>query len=192
MTNNLRKKLKEGWAGRSLTESQFEEYLFLYEQFPEEFAQRDEIIEQINNKLVGDPEGPDGERVISFIIDVTKKMKRYFSEHMKLGSSILKSIQSGQLTQLEITPEGANWLARAQLSHWLKRWDNLYNKIVANLENSPGGKEGEALAGEWRGLINEHLAGGSKDYLMGIILWQESARQDEEIKALKHILHHKK
>ncbi|HAU0263896.1 TPA: MerR family transcriptional regulator [Legionella pneumophila] len=187
MTNNLRKKLKEGWAGHSLTESQFEEYLFLYEKFPEEFSQRDEIIEQINNKLVGDPEGPDGERVISFIIDVTKKMKRYFSEHIKLGSSILKSIQSGQLTQLEITPEGANWLARAQLSYWVKRWDRLYNNIVANLEKSPQGKEGEVLAQEWRNLINEHLAGGTRDYLIGIILWQESARQDEEIKALKHI-----
>lgn len=187
MTNNLRKKLKEGWAGKSLTESQFEEYLFLYEQFPEEFAQRDVIIEQINNKQLGDPEGPDGERIISFILDVTKKMKRYFSEHMKLGSSILKSIQSGQLTQLEITPEGANWLARAQLSYWLKRWDGLYNNIVANLENNPQGKEGEVLAQEWRNLINEHLAGGSRDYLMGIILWQEAARQGEEIKAQTHV-----
>src|SRR3990167_818794 len=57
MTENLRDKLKKAWVGQKLSESKFEEYLAIYEQFPEEFAARDKIIEQINNKELGDPAG---------------------------------------------------------------------------------------------------------------------------------------
>lgn len=73
MTENLRDKLKKTWAGKQLTVSQFEDYLFLYEQFPEEFALRDSIIEEINQQKVGDPEGPDGERIAAVMEDLSKK-----------------------------------------------------------------------------------------------------------------------
>lgn len=73
MTENLRDKLKKTWAGKQLTVSQFEDYLFLYEQFPEEFALRDSIIEEMNQQKVGDPEGPDGERIAAVMEDLSKK-----------------------------------------------------------------------------------------------------------------------
>jgi DNA-binding transcriptional MerR regulator len=73
MTGNLRDKLKQGWAGKQLTVSQFEDYLFLYEQFPEEFAQRDIIFEEIIQHKVGEPEGPDGERIARFMHELSKK-----------------------------------------------------------------------------------------------------------------------
>ena len=187
MTNNLREKLKQSWAGKVLTESQFEEYLFLYEQFPEEFAMRDKIIDQINKKLVGDPEGTDAERIVSFMQDLAKKMKHFFTQHVKLSSSLLESIQSGKLTQLEITPEGANWLSRAMMAYWLKQWNELYDKIMANLQQNPTGKAGKILAKEWRDLIESYFSTGPKDFLIGILLWQEVARQDQEIKELKTI-----
>ncbi|MFO9564914.1 MerR family transcriptional regulator, partial [Legionella pneumophila serogroup 1] len=88
MTENLRDKLKKTWAGKQLTVSQFEDYLFLYEQFPEEFALRDSIIEEINQQKVGDPEGPDGERIAAVMEDLSKKMKKFFTEQVKLGASL--------------------------------------------------------------------------------------------------------
>ena len=187
MTNNLREKLKESWAGKTLSESQFEEYLFLYEQFPEEFAQRDAMIDEINQKRVGDPEGPDGERVVLLSHNLAKKMKQFFTQNVKLSSSMLESIKSGSLTQLEISPEGANWIGRATLAYWLKRWDGLYDKIVANLASDPNGKVGKELAKEWRTILDDYFSVGSKDFLNGILLWQETARQDKEIKSLKTI-----
>ena len=187
MTGNLREQLKESWAGKKLTESQFEEYLFLYEQFPEEFAKRNAIIDEINRNLVGSPDGPDGERVVCFMHDLAKKMKQFFSQHVKLSSSILESIQSGKLTQLEITPEGAHWIGKATLAYWLKRWNSLYDKIVDNLASDPKDKIGKEVAKEWRTIINDYFAVGSKDFLTGILLWQETARQDHEIKELKKI-----
>lgn len=187
MTDNLREKLKDSWAGKTLSESQFEEYLFLYEQFPEEFAQRDAMIDEINQKLVGDPEGPDGERVVLFSHDLAKKMKQFFTQNVKLSSSFLESIKSGKVTQLEITPEGANWIGRATLAYWLKRWNGLYDKIVNSLAADPNGKIGKELAKEWRTILDDYFSVGSKDFLNGILLWQETARQDEEIKSLKTI-----
>lgn len=185
MTDNLREKLQESWAGKQLSESQFEEFLYLYEQFPEEFTQRDLIINQINQNMLGDPEGPDGERVVCFMQDLAKKMKQFFAQQMKLSSSVLQSIRSGKLNQFEVTPEGASWVGRATLAYWLKRWDSLYDKIVANLAADPKGTFGKELAQEWRTIIEDYFAAGSKEFLTGILLWQETARQNYEINELK-------
>jgi DNA-binding transcriptional MerR regulator len=187
MTNNLREQLKDSWAGKTLSESQFEEYLFLYEHFPEEFAQRDAIVDEINKNLLGDPEGPDGERVVLFSLDMARKMKQFFTQNLKLSSSVIESIKSGKLTQLEISPEGAHWVGRATLAYWLKRWNGLYDKILENLAEDPKGKAGKELAKEWRTIIDDYFSCGSKDFLNGILLWQETARQDKEMKELKEI-----
>lgn len=180
MAENLRDKLKGTWAGE-LNESQFEEYLSVYEQFPKEFAMRDKIIDQINNKELGDPAGPDGERVITFMHDFGKKMKELFNQQMKFGASLLESIQSGKLSQLQATPEGINWLSRATVSYWLKRWEKVYNSIVENLSSDPTGKIGKKVAAEWNGLIDEYFSFGSRPLAIGMILWQEIARQNYQL-----------
>lgn len=182
MTENVRDKLKKTWAGTHLTASQFEDYLFLYEQFPEDFAARDAIIEEINQQKVGGPDGPDGERIAAFIENLAKKMKQVFTEQVKLSSSLLESMKSGQLTQLELTPEGIQWVSRAMTAWSLKRWDNLYNQITENLHAPPEGAHGKKLAEEWRNLINNYLLTGNRDFLVGILFWQEVSRQDYEIK----------
>jgi DNA-binding transcriptional MerR regulator len=188
MTENLRDKLKKTWAGQELSESQFEEYLSLYEQFPEEFAARDKIIEQINHKKLGDPTGPDGEHVAHFMHDLGKKMKGLFSKKVKFNSSLLQSMQSGKLSQLQVTSEGAMWLTRATISFWLKRWNALYDTIVENLKSDPEGKIGKKIAGEWTGLIDEYFSIGSRSFFTGMLLWQEFARQEDELKESKTAL----
>lgn len=187
MTNHLKEKLKNTWAGKILTEEEFESYLFLYEQFPEEFAIRESIIKEINQKSVGEPDGPDGVRIVCFQHDLAKKMKIFFSEQLKLNSSLIKRIQSGELTQLELTPEGTGWLARAALSYWLNRWNAIYDKIVQNINSNPEENIGKEIAKEWRGLIDESFSMGSRDFLEGLLLWRDIAKQDHEMKKLKKL-----
>lgn len=185
MTNNLREKLKKSWAGKALSVEQFEDYLYLYEQFPQEFAKKEEIIAQINNKQVGEPQGPDGIRIIEFMHELSHKMNKFFAENVKLSASLLESIQSGKLTEFEISPEGAHWVARAGLAYWVTQWNQLYDKILDNMKHDPQGKEGQAIAQDWRNLINKYFTSGNKDFLTGILLWQEFARQDEEVKNME-------
>lgn len=184
MSEKIREKLKGSWAGQNLTAVQFEEYLFLYEQFPDEFAQRDKIVEDVNQNKLGDPTGPEGQRVAKFMIDLSKKMKAFYLEQTKLGTSMLKSIKTGQLTELDITPEGAQWISRAMLMYIMKQWDALYLEIKNAADTSPKGETGKLIAKKWRELVANQLEAGNKDYLMGILLWQELARQDHEMKAL--------
>ena len=157
MTENLRDKLKKTWAAQ-FSEDQFEEYLSIYEQFPNEFAERDKIIDQINNKELGDPAGRDGERVVCFMHDLSKKMKKIFTEQITFNSSLLEDIKSGKLSQFQTTPEGTLWLSQAMLSYWLKRWDTLYDNIMENIKSDPAGKTGKKIAEEWTGLIDEYFS----------------------------------
>ncbi|GEM_PF-1259033 len=181
MSENLRDKLKKTWAGQELNESQFEEYLFLYEQFPEEFAMQDKITEQVNNNELGDPAGPDGERVVRFTHDFAKKLKAQTAQQMKLGASILASLQSGKLSSLQATPEAINWFSRAHVSYWLKRWNSLYDTIVENVKSDPQGKVGKKVAEQWTGLIDDHFSSVCRPLAIGMILWQEIAKQDDEL-----------
>ena len=187
MTVNLRDKLKNTWAAQ-FSEDQFEEYLSIYEQFPKEFAERDKIIEQVNNKELGDPAGPDGERVVCFMHDLAKKMKEIFTKQIKFNSSLLEDIKSGKLSQFQTTPEGTLWISQAMLSYWLKRWDTLYDLIVENLKSDPEGKMGSKIAEEWTGLIDEYYSMGTRSFLTGIILWQDIARQNNDLKGLKEMM----
>ncbi len=184
MSEALRDKLKKTWAGEALTESQFEDYLFLYEQFPEEFMARDKIIEQLNNKELGDPEGAEGEKVAAFMHNLAKKMKALFTQQVKLSSSLLESIKSGTLTHFEVRLEGTLWLCRATLSYWLKRWDTLYTSIIDHLSSDPEGEIGKKIAREWTGLTDDFMSVGSRSMMTGIMIWQELARQQHELKDL--------
>lgn len=174
---NLRETLKSGWAGQALNEQQFEEYLALYEMFPDEFSQRDEIIKQINNNELGEPTSDEGRRVAQFMLDLGRKTKQAFSKQVKFSSSVMKSIQSGQLNQLEITPEGIVWLNKAMLGYWMQRWDSLYDDIVNHLDDDPSSDEGRKLAHQWTNSIDEYFSVGSRVFLTGMLLWNDIARQ---------------
>lgn len=181
MTQNLRNTLKQGWAGKNLSAEQFEEYLSLYEIFPKEFAARDALIQRINDQKVSDPTGPDGEFAVQLINDLVKKLKTHFARHIKLGSSLLKSIQSGQLTSLELTPEGQLWISRAILAYWIKRWHSLYESILVNLNQNPEGEQGRLIAHQWQTLLDDHFSAGPRAFLTGILLWNDVSRQQNEL-----------
>lgn len=187
MTENLRDKLKKSWAAQ-FNEEQFEEYLSIYEKFPTEFAERDRIIEQINNKELGDPAGQDGEKVVRFMHELAKKMKKIFTKQIKFNSSLLEDIQSGKVSQFQTTPEGTLWISQAMLSYWLRRWDTLYDNIVENITSDPEGQAGKKVAQEWTALIDDYFSMGTRSFLTGLILWQDIARQYHDLKGLKTMM----
>lgn len=187
MNETLRDQLKKTWAGQ-LTEAQFEAYLSFYENFPSEFAQRDKIIQQINNNEVGDPKGEDGERVVLFMKSFAQKLNEKFPDLIKFNTSILEDIKAGNISQFEATPEAMLWISKAMLAHWLKRWNSLYDAIVTNMDADPEGQVGEQLAREWTGLIDDYMSVGNKSWITGLIIWQDLAKQDHELSDLKTML----
>lgn len=186
MTDNLRDKLKKSWAAQ-FSEEQFEEYLAIYEQFPKEFTERDKLIEQINNGEMGDPAGEDGERVVQFMHDLFMKTKKVFSQQVKFNSKLLADVQSGKLSHFQTTPEAMLWLSRAKITYWLKRWDAIYDEIVANLTKDPKGKAGKLLADQWNDLINQYTAFGNKAFMIGTLFWNELEKQNNEFAGLKQM-----
>lgn len=66
---------------------------------------------------------------------------------------------------------------RAGFAYWLKRWDKIYDKIVASLSSDPQGKVGNSIASDWRDLIEQHLCVPPKELAVGVMLWQEIGRQ---------------
>ncbi|HXW52639.1 MAG TPA: MerR family transcriptional regulator, partial [Myxococcota bacterium] len=102
-----------------------------------------------------------------------------------LGADVLKSMKEGKFASDKWTPEVSHWLARAGISFWLKRWDKLYDEIVANLSSDPEGTMGEKIASDWRNLIVQHLCVPPIDLAIGVILWQELGRNDSELKEAK-------
>lgn len=169
------------WAKKNLSEAQYQAYVAIYDKYPEDFAAMDKMIEKINYGEYGDPMGPDGEEVIAFQLKLIEKTKDTLSEQRYLGADVLKSMKAGQLSEIQLTPEGGLWMMRAGFAYWLKRWDKIYDTIIANLKNDPHGKAGKIVADEWRNLVNQHLCVPPQELAVGIMLWQEIARQKTEL-----------
>jgi DNA-binding transcriptional MerR regulator len=173
--------LKKTWYGRALNEAQLAEWVALKKQFPKEFALQEKLVAQINNKEVGDPEGPDGERLMKVFLENTQKIKAAIGRVRKLNADILRSIKEGKISDTPLTPEGNLWVAKAQLAFYLKRIDRLYQDIADHLHEDPEGAEGKRIAKSWRDMVEEAFIGTSRDLGIGLMLWQELGRQQAAI-----------
>lgn len=71
------------------------------------------------------------------------------------------------------------------LSYWLKRWETLYKSIVNNIQSDPKVAIGKKIAHEWIELIDEYYSIGSRSFLIGIMLWNDLAKQKNELKESK-------
>jgi len=189
MTNEL----KNTWAKKTLNEEQMEIWSQLCKKYPKELAAWEKLIEQINNKELGDPEGPQGQTTVKTYLDILKKTKDSFSEQRKLSASILRSVRQGTISNTPLTAEGNIWIAKASLAYWLDKWDALYKEIGKHVTSDPTGTTGKKIAAAWRNLIDEQflgtspVSGTSPSLAMGTILWQEIARQKTEITELKTV-----
>lgn len=180
----MNEELKKTWMGTALDDAGRAEYIALREQNPKEFALWEKTIVEINQMQLGDPEGPDGERVVKIFYDLVRKTKKSWTQQRKFNAGVVRKIKSGQMSELPLTPEGNLWLAKASLAYWLKRWDHVYEEISKNLKQDPAGAIGKKIAKMWRELINDHFMGASPDLAMGAMIWQEEARQQAELAEL--------
>jgi len=178
----MTEELKETWAGKALNQEQLAEYLAIKKQYPKEFELMDKLVVQINEKQLGDPEGPDGQRVAQVFMDITKKTKESLARQRKLGADVLRSMKEGKITDTQLTPEGNVWVGKAMLAYWIKRWENVYQEITKNMSADPAGPVGKKVTKTWRDLIDEHFMGTSPSFITGIMLWQESGRQQAEFR----------
>ena len=178
--------LKNTWMSK-LSESQQAELIAIKQEFPKEIASWEKAIKTINSMELGDPEGPDGERMVKIFLDLAKRMKASMSRQRKLNSDLMRDIKAGKLSDdaLPLSPEGNMWLAKASLTYYLKRWEQLNQDILKNLKADPEGAAGEKIAKAWRELIGEHFIGTSPDLAIGTMFWQEFGRQRAELQEQK-------
>lgn len=176
----MTKDLSKSWAKKHLSDEQFKAYVAICDKYPEDFAAMDRLIGKINKGECDDPEGPDGEQAIELQLKLIEKTKDSLSEQRHLGADVLKSMKAGQVSEIQLSSEGGLWMMRAGFAYWLKRWEKLFDKIVANLKNDPKGKVGQNIAHEWRNLVDQHLCVPPQELAVGVMLWQETARQKEE------------
>jgi DNA-binding transcriptional MerR regulator len=180
----MSEELKKTWYGRVLNQAQLAEWVALKKQFPKEFELYDKLIAQINSKQVGDPEGDDGEHVVKAFLDFEQKIKASAGRLRKLNADILRSIKEGKISDTPLSPEGNLWLAKAQLAFFLKRIDQLYQDITDNLSADPAGTAGKKIARVWRDLVDEAFVGTSREFGIGLMLWQELGRQQAVLQKL--------
>lgn len=179
------KNTSKSWAQKHLTKEQFKAYVAIYDRYPEDFSAMDQMVQKINDGELGDPDGPDGEQAMNLQLEVIKKTRDSLSEQRHLGADVLKSMKEGQLSEFNLSPAGGLWMMRAGFAFWLRRWEDLYDQIVKNLNSDPKGAIGESIAQKWRELINLHLCVPPQELAVGVMLWQEVARQNEEYRDLK-------
>lgn len=176
----MTKNSSKDWAKKHLSEEQFKAYVEIYDQYPEDFAAMDKMVERINKGEMGDPAGPDGEMVIKLQLSLIEKTKESLSKQRHLGADVLKSMKAGKISEHNLSPEGGLWMMRASFAFWLKRWEGLFNEILGSLKNDPKGIAGKNIAQKWRNLIDLQLCVPPKELAVGVMLWQEIARQNEE------------
>lgn len=181
---HMKEELKKTWAGK-LSEGQQEQYLALKKEFPKEFKASEDAIKLINGGTLGDPEGPDGEKMAKLFIDLTKRMHKGMGRERKLNAEVLKSVKEGKLNDLPLSPEGQVWLAKASLAYSLKRCNAIYKDIEKNLKADPKGAAGKKIAKAWQDFVNELFIGTPPALAIGIIVWQEVGRQLVELKEQK-------
>ena len=182
----MAEEIKKTWVGK-LNKDQQERYIAFKQAYPKEVGAWEKTIELINSKQFGNPEGPDGERVIKIFnkysqVQVmwakTKKSKKMTKSD---ATELLETIKKFKAEGMPLNPEGNLWFAKAIVAYRLRCWEQLHKDITKNLDADPESAAGKKLAEQWRELIADSCAGGSKDFTFGMTLLMNAAREKLEM-----------
>lgn len=172
----MAEEIKKTWAG-NLNEKQQERYLESRQKYPKELKTWEKAVESINNMQLGDPQGPDGERMAKAFTEFlkisvsNKSYKDMQLPNKDMEHEIKETIKNKYKIMLNL--EGNLWFAKALTAHRLKRWENIYQDIVKNLSSEPEGPKGKKIAEQWRNLINEHTGWAPPEFNLGMQFWQD-------------------
>ncbi len=180
--------LKKTWVGK-LSEKQQENYLDMRQAYPREFNAWDELI---NNKQLGDPEGPDGEQAVKVFTDYMQacnawtKTQQMTWDKIKQINTIQKDAADAfafgqKIATKEImpmSPEFSLWFAKAQITHRWRLWERLHEEIGKNIDADPESEAGKKLAAQWREVISAHFpAEAPQDFQIGQMLMGQDLGQ---------------
>ncbi len=182
---HMTEELKTGWAGQALNESQFTQWISMWEKHPHLYSAWKTFNDKINAGNLGDPEGPEGIQIVKDYMHIAEEMMKATSldEQIKFNAELSTSIKEGSLTTLPLSPEGQLWFSKACLAYNLKRWQNLHQDITQHSAENPEGPAGKKLAQAWRNLLaintSEKL---SPDFIIGTMVWQQLGQQHAEMR----------
>lgn len=177
---HMTQEAKKTWA-QALNTEQMAEYIAIKQQYPQEFAQWESLIEKINTNQAGDPESTEGCKTVEALLALAKKFNTTGAQQRHFNASIMKSIKEGKIKELALTKEGHEWQSKAAIHYWMRRWDTMYQTIVSSLDQDPTSNAGKLVAQQWRELITESFAGTPSMLSIGTMLWQNILRAKYDI-----------
>ncbi len=201
----MAEEIKNTWASK-LEGKQKDWYLSFRQKYPKEVKAWEEAVEAMNVGKLGDPEGPEGERIMKIFLKCRDAAFKYGSsiKHKKMteqdASDLTKYINKCISEGIPFTPEGAMWNAKAIHASRLRFWGQLYQEIKKNLDNDPEGEMGKKVAKQWREFLATQCFGMTVEYALGTKLLLESVQtkfalrqepfpvQAEETQLLRDIL----
>ena len=179
---HMSEEIKKTFVGK-LSEKQQERYLDTRQKYPKEFKAWEEAIEAINSGKLGDPEGPDGEKIVQVFLDLMKINKKIDASKsskritQKDAAELLEYIKTCQTKAIPLTPEGAKWFGLAKAAHRLRSWKAMYQAIAQHLEAAPESEAGKKLAMEWRELVAQQSISDNVDFDLGHMLLMDAVKR---------------
>lgn len=174
--------LKNTWVSKIDEEGQVK-YVTIKKAYPKEVGEWEKSVESINNMQVGDPEGPDGERIAQAFLKFQKALLTWEKETKanakkmtkEQADKLLKNIEKFRTEGIPFNAEGNAWFAQALAAYRLRQWVHMYQEIAKNLDATPEGEVGKKLAKQWRDLVAENCW-GEKDMVLGHLFMMDAFR----------------
>lgn len=173
-----------------LTEKQQERYLDNRQKYPKEFKAWEEAVEAVNSGTLGDPEGPDGERVINAFLDLMKANKKLEAAKSSIkmtkedAAEISESAGTVLAKGIPFKPEGNRWFTQALVAHRIRSWNTLFQEIVQNIGAAPEGDAGKKMAALWRERLVEQSMNDNIDFHYGFMLLMDAVQTKQAFKNL--------
>jgi len=186
----MAEEIKNTWAN-NLNEKQKERYLDFRQKYPKELKAWEQAVEEINSGQLGDPQGPEGERIAKIFTEyfrVSTYNKGYKDARLPNAQAereVKEALKN--MGRIMLNAEGNVWFAKAISTHRLRRWENIYQDIVKNLSSKPEGPAGKKVAQAWRELIDEQTGWAPPEFSLGMQMWQKLEKDQAAIAAMPDV-----
>ncbi|KKQ32711.1 MAG: hypothetical protein US49_C0006G0162 [candidate division TM6 bacterium GW2011_GWF2_37_49] len=186
---HIAKELKKSWVGKLYNEEQQDRYVAFKQAHLNNVGAWEKAIESINAGKLGDPEGPAGEDAVKAFLKYTKALVAWETTTKKASrkvtladaTELLELINKFKTEGMPLNADGNMWLAKAQIAHQLRCWEQLHKDITENLDANPDGAVGNKLANQWRELVAQSCMWGSIEFFFGVKLLMDAAQAKAQI-----------
>jgi len=184
----MAEEIKNTWVN-NLNEKQKERYLEFRQKYPKELRAWEKAVAEVNSGELGDPQGPDGERIAKTFTEylrISTYNKSYKKERLpneEAASEVKDAIKN--MHNIMLSAEGNMWFAKATTAHRLRRWEAIRQDILKNLGSEPEGPAGKKIAQAWRELIDEQTGWAPPEFSLGMQMWQKLEQDQSALLEIK-------